>query len=63
MSEIKDILIQLRYARLKIEFIEKVFQQDSIVSEEHRVDIDTAIKALNNAKVLMQEGGGAKPQK
>jgi len=62
MIKTEEILIQLRYARLKIEFIEKVLQQNaSIFSGEFQVDTDMAIDALKKAKVAMCEE--VKPQK
>jgi len=56
MIETEKILIQLRYARLKIEFIEKVLQQNtSAFSGEFQADTDMAISALKNAKKAMHE--------
>lgn len=56
MIETREMLIQLRYARLKIEFIEKMLQQNpSVFSGEFQVDTDMAIDALKKAKVMMRE--------
>ena len=60
MSEIREVLIQLRYARQKIEHIEAEIQKSSaIASGELRVKIDGAIGALLIAKGIL--GEGAKP--
>ena len=58
MNEIREILIQLRYARQKIEHIEGELKKSCFC--ELRVEIDGVIGALHIAKAILQEG--AKPK-
>ena len=56
MSEIREVLIQLRYARQKIEHIEEEIQKSSVVAPgELRVKIDGIIGALYVAKAILHE--------
>lgn len=58
MSEIRETLIQLRYARQEIEHIEGELKKGSVspvASHELRVKIDGVIDALYNAKARLLE--------
>ncbi len=61
MIEIREVLIQLRYARQKIEYIEGELKKSSTVaSGELGVKIDGVIGALHIAKAILQEGAKSK---
>ena len=54
MVETREVLIQLRYARQKIEYIEAEIQKSSaIASGELRVKVDGAIGALHIVKGIL----------
>ena len=61
MIEIREVLIQLRCARQKIEYIEGELKKSSTVaSGELGVKIDGAIGALHITKAILQEGAKSK---
>lgn len=55
-EEIREAMIQLRYARLKIEKIEGELKGSSVVpSGELRTEVDLVIVALKSAKSYLKE--------
>lgn len=55
MSEIREVLIQLRYARQKIEHIERELKKSSAIAApgELQFKIDGVISALYTAKAIL----------
>ena len=61
MSEVRGILIQLRYARQKIEHIEGELKKGSAIAPgKLRVKIDGVIGALHVAKANLLEEANSK---